>query len=356
MGKKTPLYKKHIEMSAKIIDFGGWDMPIHYGSQLQEHHQVRRDAGMFDVSHMTIVDLNGERVREFLRYLLANNVGKLKVPGKALYSCLLNEQGGIIDDLIVYFVNDTWFRMMVNATTRDKDLAWIKQQAEQFSILVTERPDLAMISVQGPNARQKCHEVLAEHADAARKLAPFYSCLLGDLFIARTGYTGEDGYEIITPESQAVSLWERLYKAGVQPIGLGARDTLRLEAGMNLYGTDMTEETSPLESGLEWTVAWEPQDRNFIGRNKLEQQRKQTPQVELVGLILNEKGVLRHDQTVYVDGKEAGKITSGSFSPTLEKSIAFARISRDHGNTCTVEIRGKQLPATIVKPPFIKKR
>jgi aminomethyltransferase len=353
MGKRTKLYDKHVAMGAKIVDFSGWDMPIHYGSQIEEHHQVRRDAGMFDVSHMTIVDLTGERVREFLRYLLANNVDRLQTSGKALYSCMLNDQGGVIDDLIVYYINETWFRMVVNAATRDKDLAWIERQAQNFGVKVTERPELAMIAVQGPNAREKVHKVLDERATEASSLKPFHSCVLNDLFIARTGYTGEDGYEVILPEDEAPDFWEYLAKLGVKPIGLGARDTLRLEAGMNLYGTDMTEQTNPLESGLSWTVAWEPEDRDFIGRSAIEPFRSQPPE-RLVGLVLEGKGVLRHGQEVYIGENKVGEITSGSYSPTLEKSIAFARLADQNSTSCFVDIRGKMIPASIVKPPFVR--
>lgn len=354
MAKNTPLTDKHLEMGAKLVDFGGWDMPLHYGSQLEEHRQVREDAGMFDVSHMTVVDLEGERVREFLRHLLANNVDKLKAPGKALYGCMLNEQGGIIDDLIVYFMNDHWFRVVVNAATHDKDLAWMVPKAEDFGVQVREREDLAMIAVQGPNARIKTHATIGEIAQKAETLEPFFAKLIGGVFVARTGYTGEDGYELILPAADAPVLWEALYANGIQPIGLGARDTLRLEAGMSLYGTDMDETTTPLESALGWTVAWEPAEREFIGRAALEAQRAEGVGRKLVGLILEGKGVLRNHQKVVVEGVGEGEVTSGSFAPTLGKSIAFARVPVDTGERCSVEIRGKLVPARVVKPPFVR--
>ncbi len=267
MGQRTPLYDTHVEMGAKIVDFGGWDMPLHYGSQIEEHQRVRRAAGMFDVSHMTVVDLTGDKTRDLLRLLLANNVDKLTTPGRALYSCMLNPAGGVIDDLIVYYRDERWFRLVVNAGTTDKDLAWIGRQAAPFGVEVTPRRDLAMIAVQGPEAREKVYAALGEALRAAtERLKPFHAVAVGELFIATTGYTGEDGFEIMLPAKAAVFTWRMLHDAGVAPIGLGARDTLRLEAGMNLYGADMDESVTPLESGLEWTVAWNPPGRDFIGR------------------------------------------------------------------------------------------
>jgi len=354
MAQKTALYEKHVAAGGKMVDFAGWDMPIHYGSQIEEHHTVRNDAGVFDVSHMTVIDFKGEKTRSFLQKLLANDVGKLTTPGKALYSCMLNEQGGIIDDLITYYMDDNWYRMVVNAATREKDLQWIHQQAEPFAIEMTERADLAMLAVQGPNARDKVHQVIGEKIDAARELKPFFAVQCGDIFIARTGYTGEDGYEIILPEGAAPALWDQLLAAGVKPIGLGARDTLRLEAGMNLYGQDMDETTTPLESALTWTVAWEPSERQFIGRPVLEQQREAGVQHKLVGLVLQDRGVLRSHQKVIVDNIGEGETTSGSFSPTLNRSIAFARVPAQTGNECEVEIRNKRLKAKVVRPPFVR--
>ena len=354
MGQRTPLYDVHVKLNAKMVDFGGWDMPINYGSQIDEHHQVRKDAGMFDVSHMVVVDLKGEKVKEFLRYLLANNVDRLKDQGKALYSCMLNENGGVIDDLITYYMNDNWFRMVVNAATREKDLAWINKQSAAFDVTVNVRDDLAMIAVQGPTAREKVHTVLGDKAKTLDEIGVFFMREIGDMAVARTGYTGEDGYEIMLPATDAAAFWDSLIQAGVKPAGLGARDTLRLEAGMNLYGTDMDEETSPLESGLGWTIAWEPAGRDFIGRKPLEAQREQGTSKKLVGLLLEGKGVLRNHQKVIVDGLEEGEITSGSFSPTLGKAIAFARVPKSTGEVCKVDMRGKLMDARVVKPPFVR--
>jgi aminomethyltransferase len=354
MTHKTSLYDEHIADGGKIVDFAGWDMPINYGSQIEEHNHVRTDAGMFDVSHMTVVDLTGERTREYLRYLLANNIDRLQESGKALYSCMLNEQGGVIDDLIVYYIREDFFRMVVNAGTRAKDLAWLEQQSVDFSVTVTERPELAMIAIQGPNARAKTLPLLRESVrEAAAALQPFYGVFDGEWFIARTGYTGEDGFEIILPAEEAAEFWAHLRAAGVRPTGLGARDTLRLEAGMNLYGSDMDETVSPLESALAWTVAWEPAGRNFIGRKVLEQQRAEGASRKLVGLVLEDKGVLRNHQMVKT-GSGEGEITSGSFSPTLQRAIAFARVPKDTGNHCQVDVRGRLLNARVVKPPFVR--
>jgi aminomethyltransferase len=358
MGLKTPLYDMHVLQGAKIVDFGGWDMPLHYGSQIEEHHAVRRDAGMFDVSHMAIVDLSGERVREFLRFLLANDVGRLKTSGKALYSCMLLPNGGVIDDLIVYFMSESGFRMVVNAGTRDKDLAWLLKHALDFNVTVVERKDLAMIAVQGPNARRKTAALLSPPQQAAvLELKPFFGAAFGSWFVARTGYTGEDGFEIMIPATEAADSWTRLLAQGVTPAGLGARDTLRLEAGMNLYGNDMDENYHPLESGLAWTVAFEPADRRFMGREALERAQREGGR-EIVGLLLEERGVLRSHQKVLVAGDSAakaqGEVTSGTFSPTLNRSIALARVPKTSQAAVQVEIRGKLHAARIVKPPFVR--
>jgi aminomethyltransferase len=355
MSQKTVLYDKHVEYGGKIVDFAGWQMPVNYGSQMDEHHQVRNDAGMFDVSHMTVVDLCGEGVKAFLQYLLANDVDKLKQQGKALYSCMLNRDGGVIDDLIVYYMNDSWYRMVVNAATRDKDLAWLDEQSAGYEVEINERPDLAMIAVQGPHAREKAIEALpVDVVEAASGLDRFFGCDCGEWFVGRTGYTGEDGFEIMLPDSEAPAFWDRLAEAGVKPCGLGARDTLRLEAGMNLYGSDMTETTSPLISGLGWTIAWEPAKRDFIGRAALQKERDKGVTQKLVGLILEDKGILRGHQKVIVENDGKGETTSGTFSPSLKQSIAFARVPKQAGDHCQVEIRGKLLNARIVKPVFVR--
>ncbi|WP_448130638.1 glycine cleavage system aminomethyltransferase GcvT [Stenotrophomonas rhizophila] len=358
MTQKTLLNDTHRALGAKMVDFGGWDMPIHYGSQLDEHHLVRSDAGMFDVSHMTVVDLRGEQVKPFLRTLLANSVDKLKATGKALYSCMLNARGGVIDDLIVYYMADDFFRMVVNASTREKDLAWIREQAAAFNVEVIEREDLAIIAVQGPTARERVIGLLGESDRAALEKLGRFAALettAADgtpLFLARTGYTGEDGFEILLPQTAVVAFWTALTTAGVRPAGLGARDTLRLEAGMNLYGQDMDEEITPYEAGLAWTVALD-EGRDFIGRDVLEAQKAAGNARQLIGLVMDEKGVLRHGQVVLTASGE-GEILSGTFSPTLGKGIAFARVPGGDLGDVRVDIRGKQVPVRVVKFPFVR--
>lgn len=355
MTQKTPLYAQHVEAGGKIVDFAGWELPVNYGSQVQEHNAVRTDAGLFDVSHMVVSDLTGDDAQPFLRHLLANDVARLTDSGKALYSCMLNERGGVIDDLIVYFLKPTHYRVITNAATRDKDLAWIQQQAANFNVNLQERPELAMLAAQGPNAREKAVSVLpASMREAVMGLSRF-SAIQGDndLFVARTGYTGEDGFEIILPADQAAELWGELVKAGISPCGLGARDTLRLEAGMALYGSDMDEDVSPLEAGLAWTVAWEPEDRDFIGRQPLVAMRGKAPRKQ-VSLVMEGKGVLRNHQPVLRDGKVVGEITSGGFAPTLNVAIAMARVEAGDGEKYEVEIRGKTQPVRLVKAPFVR--
>jgi aminomethyltransferase len=350
---KTPLNAVHRAAGAKMVDFVGWELPIHYGSQIEEHRQVRAAAGMFDVSHMTVVDVRGREARAFLSRLLANDVARLKQPGKALYSCMLTEDGGVIDDLIAYFMNEQWFRMVVNAATRDKGLAWLERHSTDFSVAVTEHHELAIIAVQGPEARARVHDLLpASIRTQAEGLASFSAAWDGERFAARTGYTGEDGYEILLPDTQAESFWNRLADSGVKPCGLGARDSLRLEAGMNLYGQDMDEDVTPLESGLAWTVAMKD-ERDFIGRAALERQLAEGLERKLVGLVLEGRGVLRPGQSVLTETGE-GATTSGGFSPTLQRAIALARVPMAAADGCEVEIRGKRLAARIVKPPFVR--
>lgn len=356
MNKKTALYAEHQAAGGKMVDFGGWDMPINYGSQVEEHHHVRQKAGMFDVSHMTIVDVVGADAKAYLRHLLANDVEKISgVTGKALYTGMLNEEGGVIDDLIVYHM-DGWYRTVVNCSTREKDLAWMGQQAEKFEVELKERPELSMLAVQGPQAIAKVAEVLGGNkADVANGLSVFQGLDVDGWFLARTGYTGEDGLEIMVPEAAIEAFWRDLIAAGVAPCGLGARDTLRLEAGMNLYGNDMDETVLPMAANMGWTLAWEPQERDFIGRKALEAAKAAGTKDKLVGLVMEQKGVLRAHQVVVVPGVEArGEITSGTFSPTLGYSIAMARVPKEIGDTCLVEMRNKQVEVKVVKPSFVR--
>ncbi|SFD71375.1 glycine cleavage system aminomethyltransferase GcvT [Pseudoalteromonas denitrificans] len=353
MTNKTVLHAKHLESNAKMVDFHGWEMPINYGSQIEEHHAVRQDAGMFDVSHMTIVDVKGDDAKAFLRTLVANDVAKLTVPGKALYTGMLNHEGGVIDDLIIYYFSETEYRLVVNSATRVKDLAWIAQVSKDFAVEVAERPEFAMIAVQGPNAKAKTATILnADQVAAVEGMKPFFGVQAGELFIATTGYTGEAGYEIVVHNDDAADLWQKLLDAGVAPAGLGARDTLRLEAGMNLYGLDMDETVSPLAANMGWTISWEPEDRNFIGREALVKQKAEGVD-KLVGLVLEAKGVLRAGSKVIVEGGE-GVITSGTFSPTLGFSVALARVPKTVGENAQVEMRKKLVDVKVVKPSFVR--
>ncbi|WP_295403524.1 glycine cleavage system aminomethyltransferase GcvT [uncultured Thiocystis sp.] len=355
MGLRTPLFSEHERLGARIVPFGGWDMPLHYGSQIEEHHAVRRDAGMFDVSHMRPVDIEGPGALPFLRFLLANDVARLQFPGKALYSCMLNEQGGVVDDLIVYARGPDRYRLVVNAGTANKDLAWMNARSIGFEAAIRPRVELAMIAVQGPEARARAEPLLPAAIRANAMQLPSFFAAEGDgWFVGRTGYTGEDGFEIMLPGEQAAGLWLALLAAGVRPCGLGARDTLRLEAGMNLYGQDMDDTVGPLESGLGWTVAWEPAERDFIGRAALTALRDAPARRQFVGLLLTGPGIIRNHLKVLSNGVEMGEIASGGFSPTLERSIAFARVAPGLGETCEVEIRGKAVSARVVKPPFVR--
>ncbi|MBW5802493.1 glycine cleavage system aminomethyltransferase GcvT [Coxiella endosymbiont of Ornithodoros amblus] len=360
MTRQSPLYEEHAKAKAHFVHFAGWEMPLYYGSQIEEHHQVRQRAGIFDVSHMGVIDLEGEGATAFLRYLLANDVAKLSHVGRALYTCMLNIQGGIIDDLIVYRVAPMGYRLVVNAATRDKDIAWIKEKGAGYKVSISERPEMCILAVQGPQAIAAAKfifdEVLYAQLEALKPFQ-FISSPAQDLQIARTGYTGEDGLEIIVPASRATDLWGLFVHQGVKPCGLAARDTLRLEAGLNLYGTDMDETTSPLISNLSWTVSWNwnDVDHDFVGRRALEKQLDENLKERLIGLVMEEPGVLRNQQKVWLTEDGEGIITSGSFSPTLGHAIALARVPVGEVEKATVERRGKQIPVKIIKPPFVRR-
>lgn len=357
MLKTTALHSRHQALGAKLVDFGGWEMPIHYGSQLEEHHAVRAGCGMFDVAHMSAVDLRGARTREFLRTLVANDVAKLKVPGKALYTCMLNEQGGVIDDLIIYGMvsgREDWFRLVVNAGTTDKDLAWIRPLAAKFDVEVKHRSDLGILAVQGPQTRQLVAKHLPDSIrEAALALKAFQSVHAEPWFVATTGYTGEDGFEFMLPHAQLVELWDKLAAGGVRPSGLGARDTLRLEAGMNLYGQDMDDSVTPLECGLAWTVAFDPADRVFTGRTVLDATRD-APKRKQFALVLEGRGILRSHMPLRFANGARGETTSGSFAPTMKTSIALARAQAHAAGACEVEIRGQWIAARVVQAPFVR--
>jgi aminomethyltransferase len=351
MPARTPLYDAHVEAGARLVEFAGWELPIRYGSLVEEHRAVREAAGMFDVSHMTVVDIQGGGARNGLRYLLANDVDKIRERGQAIYGCMLADDGGIIDDLITYRLDDDFYRLVVNAATREADLAWMRERLADFELEVVERDDLAMIAVQGPDAVGHVTEALGAHA--VGDLKPFRSITHGDFFIARTGYTGEDGCELILPDDLAAPLWRKFADRGVVPCGLGARDSLRLEAGLNLYGQDMDNTTTPLESNLAWTVAFSPEERRFIGRSALEAQKRDGVARQLVGLLFPSGGIPRQGATVHTDLGE-GVVTSGGFGPTVERPVAMARIPVGAEGEVEVELRGRRLTASVVKLPFVR--
>ena len=346
--RRTALYDAHVAANARMTPFAGWSMPLHYGSQIAEHHGVRRSAGMFDVSHMTITDLAGEGAGNLLARVFANDFAKA-VPGRAVYGALLNETGGIVDDVIVYG-RDCGYRLISNAGTRARVLDWLGVHAADIDVELRRRDDLALLAVQGPDSLAMFAQ--ATGVDVA-DLPAFRLREQRGWMIARTGYTGELGVEVALPGDEAPALWRRLSNAGVVPAGLGARDTLRLEAGLLLYGQDMDETTSPHECNLGWTVAWDPPDRVFVGREALARQRSVAPQRVLRGVVLAARGVIRHGQRVRT-GVGDGIVTSGIFSPTLGYSIGFARVPRGATGDCLIEIRRSHVPGRIVRPPFVR--
>lgn len=337
-----------------MTPFAGYEMPLHYGSQIAEHQAVREQAGMFDVSHMLITDMMGPDSRALLRRLLSNDVAKLEKvgQGKALYSVMLNEAGGVIDDLIVYLM-PFGYRLVTNAGTRNAVQAWLEMQAKQSQVTLTMRTDFAIIAVQGPQAMNKIITVRPDWRESVLQLKAFQGCEMDGYFIARTGYTGEEGLEIMVPEAQAISFWQMLLNEGVTPCGLAARDTLRLEAGMNLYGQDMDEQTNPLEAGLAWCIDLKDRERAFVGKGVVEAKRN-TLHMKQVGLLLLGQGVLRGHQIFRNSTGGLGEITSGTFSPTLKQSIAIARVPSETGSEGEVEIRGQWQKVNVISLPFIR--
>ena len=359
MTQKTILNELHREAGAKMVDFGGWDMPLHYGSQIEEHHHVRKSCGIFDVSHMTVVDVSGPDAQPFLSTLLANDVARLKGYDEALYTCMLNETGGVIDDLIVYWRSEKSFRLVVNASTRDKDIAWINKLASKFDVEINERTDYAMLAVQGPESAAVFAKVAANHNlsslwEKVQPLKRFHAAQHNKIYVGRTGYTGEDGYEIMMPEAYAADTWRAFVGQGAKPCGLAARDTLRIEAGMNLYGTDMDEDVSPLEAGLAWTVSMAAEPRDFIGREALEAQQKTGDYKVLRGILLEGKGVIRGGYEVTFSNGQKSIVTSGTFSPTLARSVGFVPAPQVDTDTCSVDIRGRAVEARLCKLPFVR--
>lgn len=353
---QTALYREHLQAGAQMVDFCGWKMPLHYGSQLQEHHHVRVSVGMFDVSHMCRIDILGSDAYYFLRYVLANDVNKLSEKGRAFYTCLLNEDGGIMDDLIVYRLDHDCYRLVANAGSRDKILKWLHVCADRYDVVIEERQDLGMLAIQGPDAIQRVTAVIKKphFSKELQKTRPFHFVEIGDWMVARTGYTGEDGVEVILPNSDILGFWKSLLKMDVIPCGLGARDMLRLEAGLNLYGSDMDESVTPFESNLAWTVSFTDPTRNFIGKKSLQYQLERGVRQQLIGLLMQGRGMMRSHQKVFFMENGEGEITSGGFSPILGHAIALARVPTNHTAEAKVEYRGKKIPVIVVKPPFVR--
>ena len=338
-----------------MVDFHGWSMPINYGSQINEHNSVRENCGIFDVSHMTILDFKGDDAETFVRKLISNDIKKLTEPYAGLYSAMVNEQGGVIDDLIAYKM-ENGYRLVVNCATRGEDLKWISSKSLNFKVEMTERDDLSMIAVQGPRSLDvlsSCPAPIVRALESKKRQQGVYG---NNMFATKTGYTGEIGFEVILPHEQAVNLWQNAIDAGAVPVGLGARDTLRLEAGMNLYGFEMDESITPFECNMSWTVDFSDTDRDFYGKKALENILKEENYNELVGIMLDERTILRQGQKLWFNENKDldGIVTSGTYSPTLKKPIALARIPKADLKSCFTEVRDKKVFAKIGSPKFIK--
>ena len=346
---KTPLNKSHIELGAKMVNFSNWEMPISYSSLIEEHNAVRNTVGIFDVSHMSVFDFDGDNQVAFFEKIFANDIKKIYKDNKAIYGALLNEEGGILDDLIIYHANNK-FRLVSNCSTREQNRQWFEKHAVEFGVKVMERSDMGILAIQGPDALNKILEI--KEIDAQVNTLQSFGCMFeGDKLYARTGYTGEDGLELIVPTKDINHLWDQALELGCTPIGLGARDTLRLEAGLNLYGNDMTINNHPYESNMGWTIDMSDENREFIGKDALlsiDQSKSQ----KIVGIILQDKGILRSGYEItHEQGK--GVVLSGSYSPTLQSSIGLARVDQGYKENGKVMIRNKLLNIDFVSPRFL---
>lgn len=360
---RTPLYDSSADLNARFTEFSGWEMPVQYGGIKQEHQAVRTASGMFDISHMGKFFLHGQGVLAELQKLVPSDLSRLQ-PGLAQYTVLLNPQGGIIDDLIIYYqgtIPDGSDRVaiIVNAATTDKDKAWMQEHLPSNIDFQDGSRDRALIAVQGPEAVAHLQRVTAEDLAKVGRFGHIEGTVLGrSAFLARTGYTGEDGFEVMVSPETGQALWNTLHENGVTPCGLGARDTLRLEAAMALYGQDITDATTPLEAGLKWLVHLDGIG-DFIGRSVLEDQLADGVSRRLVGLRMTGRNIARHDYPVMADGQAIGQVTSGTLSPTLGYPIALAYVASDRakvGTTLNVEIRNKAYPAQVVKKPFYQRK
>lgn len=354
--KRTALYPEHVRLGAKIAEFAGWEMPIQYTSVIAECKSVRESAGMFDVSHMGRLTFRGDRALEFLEWITANDVSKL-TNGGSQYSLLCYENGTCVDDIIVYRINENLFRMVVNAANHDKDLEWIKSHNTYEVAIEDETMQTAMMAVQGPEA---CEITQSLSKDNVLAIERFHSseCIVAGVnsFIARTGYTGEDGFELFVPSGESVKVWQAFLEKKVVPCGLAARDVLRVEAGLPLYGHELSDQISPIEAGLGWVVS---KTKKFIGSDAIDRIRKEGPKRKLVGILMDGRMVPREGYLVVCNGKEVGKMSSGVYSPTFERGIGFAFVSSNYaeeGLRCEVLIRDKGFPATVVSKRFLKKK
>src|SRR3989442_10829561 len=361
--KRTPLYEQHRALGARLVEFGGWEMPVQYSGILEEHQAVRTHAGLFDVSHMGEFKVEGSDALAFLQYLVPNDISRLVV-GQALYTQLLLPDGGTIDDLLVYHLADKHFMLVVNAANIDKDFAWVEEQAKNFTdVHVTNQSDAtALLALQGPAAQS----ILQSLTDVDLASIRYYHFVPGvvdgvNCIISRTGYTGEDGFELYCAPVDVVTLWTDLLEAGkaqgLLPAGLGARDTLRIEAGYCLYGHELDEQTNPLEAGLGWTVKLNKGE--FIGRDALLKVKEEGPKRKLIGIQMIERGISRAGYAIYENTLPIGALTSGAPSPTLNKNIGMGYVEASHavvGNTVQIDIRGKRAAAQIVALPFYKRK
>src|SRR5579872_2475588 len=356
--KRTPLYQAHVRAGARMVPFGGWEMPVQYVGIIEEHRAVRTRAGLFDVCHMGEVDVVGPGAIPFVQGLVTNDLAKLAV-SQAMYTPMCTPEGGVIDDLLVYRMSETDLMLVVNAANTAEDLGWIRDHAGA-DVRVTDRSaEIALLAFQGPRAPEILQRLTAVPLGEIKYywFRPNAQVAGRTVILSRTGYTGEDGFELYAAAEDATHLWDAILDAGsrdgVMPAGLGARDTLRLEAGLLLHGNDMDKTTTPMEVGLNWTVKLQKGD--FIGADVLRRQKAEGTSRRLAGFVLEDRAIARHGFPVLIDGKPAGIVTSGSFGPTVEKNIGLAFVPPSHaapGSRIAVEIRGRAVPATIVKTPF----
>jgi aminomethyltransferase len=360
--KRTPLYEQHVALGARLVEFGGWEMPVQYSSILDEHRAVRTYVGLFDVSHMGEFKVEGTDALAFLQHLVPNDVSRLAI-NQALYTQLCLPDGGTIDDLIIYHLDDNHYMLVVNAANIDNDFAWVEKQASNFNVQITNQSDTtALLALQGPEAQTILQPLTKVDLSTVR----YYHCAQGmvndiNCIISRTGYTGEDGFELYCASSDVSKLWDELLTAGkdrgLLPAGLGARDTLRLEAGYCLYGHELDEQTNPLEANLGWTVKLNKDE--FIGRDALLKVKEQGPKRKLIGIEMVERGVCRGGYAIYEDDQQIGTLTSGAPGPTLNKNIGMGFVDSSQavvGKTVHIDIRGKRTAAQIVALPFYKRQ